>query len=144
MRIHTNLGKTKSMACTPGFIWSQQEAVAYKRRATDEGANFWERNRTRLRFTDCVGSNGGFFASLSHGEISWYSPASYQGCVCSVRKFGDLCGVLPVYFEVIEIPCGGLSDKGKQPWEDSRALHVLPLEVKGGDCSGCPKDTNEV
>ena len=32
--LHTNLRKTKSMVFTPGLIWFQQGAAAYKRRAT--------------------------------------------------------------------------------------------------------------
>ena len=38
--LQKNLGNTKEMACKPGFIWGQQGAAAYKRRATGEGANF--------------------------------------------------------------------------------------------------------
>ena len=34
--LQTNLDKTKDMICMPGFIWGQQGADAYKRRATGE------------------------------------------------------------------------------------------------------------
>ena len=34
--LHTNLIKTKSIVCTPEFVWVQQVAEAYKQRATVE------------------------------------------------------------------------------------------------------------
>ena len=46
--LHTNLSKTKVMICTPEFIWGKQLVEAYKQRATGEGPNFRERNRTRV------------------------------------------------------------------------------------------------
>ena len=46
--LHTNLSKTKVVICTPEFIWGKQVVEAYKRRATGEGPNFWESNRTRV------------------------------------------------------------------------------------------------
>ena len=51
--LQTNLNKTKGVICTPGFIWGQQGAEAYKRKATGEGPTFRERNRTRLRCEEC-------------------------------------------------------------------------------------------
>ena len=53
--LQKNLGKTKEMVCTLGFIWVQQGAEVHKRRATGEGATFWERNRTRVICTECGG-----------------------------------------------------------------------------------------
>ena len=35
--MQTNLGNTKSMVWTPGFIWGQQMTVVYKQRVTGEG-----------------------------------------------------------------------------------------------------------
>ena len=32
--LYTNLGKTKSIACTPGFVWGQLENYTYERRST--------------------------------------------------------------------------------------------------------------
>ena len=46
--LQTNLKKTKAMIYMPGFVYGQQVVEAYKRRATGEGPNFWERNRTRV------------------------------------------------------------------------------------------------
>ena len=43
----TNIGNTKAMVSTPGFVWIQQGTVAYKSRATGEGAMFWEWKKTR-------------------------------------------------------------------------------------------------
>ena len=48
--------KTKAMSCTPGFIWVQQVAEAYNRRAIVEGAAFWERNRIRVSYMECGGT----------------------------------------------------------------------------------------
>ena len=42
-----NLEKTKTMVCTPGFIWGQVRNEAYKLRAMGEGETFWEIKRTR-------------------------------------------------------------------------------------------------
>ena len=51
--IDTNLEKTNAMVCTHMFIWGKWREVAYKQRATGEGANFRERKKTRLIFTEC-------------------------------------------------------------------------------------------
>ena len=48
--IQKNLGNTKAMVFTPGFLWGQQGGAAYKRRATGEGANFREQI---LQLVDC-------------------------------------------------------------------------------------------
>ena len=45
--LQTNLGKTKAMLCTPGFICGKQGDEVYKRRAT-WGGTFWESNRTMV------------------------------------------------------------------------------------------------
>ena len=46
--LQTNLGKTKSMVCTMGFVWVQQVADAYKRQDTVGGPTFRESKRTRV------------------------------------------------------------------------------------------------
>ena len=51
--IYTNLGNTKSMKCTPGFIWGKTGKEAYKRLENGEGANFQERKRTRESWGEC-------------------------------------------------------------------------------------------
>ena len=51
--LQTNLNKTKAMICRPGFIWGQQGAEAYKRRATGEGPKFRERKKTRVSCEEC-------------------------------------------------------------------------------------------
>ena len=53
MGIDYNLEKTKAMVCTPGFIWRKGWETLYKRRATGEGATFWERKKTRVSCTEC-------------------------------------------------------------------------------------------
>ena len=50
-----NLGKTKAMVCTPGFIWGQQRTFFYKRRAMGEGDTFWDRKKTRVICTEYGG-----------------------------------------------------------------------------------------
>ena len=47
--LHTDLNKTKAMICTPGFIWGQHGAEAYKQQFTGDGPTFRERKRTRVR-----------------------------------------------------------------------------------------------
>ena len=32
-----NLGKTKAMVCTQGFVWGEQATASYKQRSTGEG-----------------------------------------------------------------------------------------------------------
>ena len=54
--LQTNLGKTKAMICTPGFIWGQHGAEAYKRRALGEGQNFRESKGTRVSCEVCGGT----------------------------------------------------------------------------------------
>ena len=49
--LNTNLDKTKSMVCTPGYIWWERSKEAYKYRETGEGATFRERKRMRVSFT---------------------------------------------------------------------------------------------
>ena len=51
--LQKNLGKTKAMVCTPGFIWGQQGESEYKKRATGEAANVLERNRNMVIFKEC-------------------------------------------------------------------------------------------
>ena len=46
--LQKNLGKTKSMVCTPGFVWGQQEAAEYKTRAMVEGDTVRYEKRTRV------------------------------------------------------------------------------------------------
>ena len=39
--LETNLENTKTMVCTPGFIWGKWGGQEYKRRVTGEGAMSW-------------------------------------------------------------------------------------------------------
>ena len=41
----TNIGETKSIFCTPVFIWVQQGTVVYKSRVTVEGYRFRKRGK---------------------------------------------------------------------------------------------------
>ena len=40
MGLLKNIGDTKSMVCTPGFIWEQHGTTAYKKREMGEGGKF--------------------------------------------------------------------------------------------------------
>ena len=51
--LQTNLNNTKAVICTPGFIWGQQGAEAYKKRATGEVPTFRERKKTRVSCDEC-------------------------------------------------------------------------------------------
>ena len=68
-----NLYKTKAMIYTPGFIWGQQGAEEYKRQATGEIPNFWERKRTRVNCEVCGGkmaaSSLRHHMEISHGRV---------------------------------------------------------------------------
>ena len=48
MYIDTNMGKTKSMKCMPGFIWAKIGKYAQKRRATGYGSTYQEWKWTRV------------------------------------------------------------------------------------------------
>ena len=39
--LQKNMGDTKAIVFTPGFIWGQQVVEAYKRREIGEGVAFW-------------------------------------------------------------------------------------------------------
>ena len=53
VRLQNNIGKTKAVLCTPGFIWGQLIVKEYKRRATGEEATFREQKKTRVSCEEC-------------------------------------------------------------------------------------------
>ena len=53
MEMGMNLDKTKAMVCTPEFIWGEWGELAYKQKATGEGATFRERNKTIMSCNMC-------------------------------------------------------------------------------------------
>ena len=67
--LHTNLGNTKSVACTSGFIWGQKGASAYKKRVTDEGGGGWDRKQTKIICTECGGTMSAYYLH-HHMDIS--------------------------------------------------------------------------
>ena len=67
--LNKNLSKTKSMVCTPEFVWGQQVVEAYKQRATGEGPTFWQRKRTRVSCEEC-GETKAASTLQHHMEIS--------------------------------------------------------------------------
>ena len=44
----TNLGNTKAMVFTPGFVWGQQGTAAYNRRATGDRGAFLDQKKIRV------------------------------------------------------------------------------------------------
>ena len=52
-----NLGKTKAMVCTPGFIWVQQGEAEYKRQVIGDGVE------------DHRGIGGNIISRLYHGAF---------------------------------------------------------------------------
>ena len=60
----TNIGKTKAMVCTPGFIKGQQGTATYKSIAKGEGGTFQERIKTRVSYEEKRGRM--VASSLSH------------------------------------------------------------------------------
>ena len=51
--LETNLEKTMTMVCTPGFVLHKWGEQAYKQQASGEGLTFWERKRLRVSYTEC-------------------------------------------------------------------------------------------
>ena len=51
--LQTNLGKTKEMMCTTGFIWGKLGVSAYKRSVMEEGATFREQKKIRVSYEEC-------------------------------------------------------------------------------------------
>ena len=51
--LQTNLGKTKAMVCTPGFIWVHKVESLYKRWEMGDVAKFMERDQTRVSYEIC-------------------------------------------------------------------------------------------
>ena len=51
MGLERNLEKTKSLLCTPGYIWGKGSEAAYKLISTGERKSFRERKRVRLSCT---------------------------------------------------------------------------------------------
>ena len=51
--IETNLEKTKSLVCTPGYIWGKWSKAVYKHRANEAGATFRDRKRDRVSCSAC-------------------------------------------------------------------------------------------
>ena len=50
--LQTNLGKTKEMVCTTGFIWGKLGVSAYKRSVMEEGATFREQKKIRVSYKE--------------------------------------------------------------------------------------------
>ena len=68
--LQTDLGNTKAMICTVGFILGQQVAESYSWRATGEEPTFREREITRVTYEVCR-ENGRLFSATSYGEKKW-------------------------------------------------------------------------
>ena len=51
--LEKNLENTKTMVCTPGFIWGKWGACSYKRQVTGEGYMFQYQNRLWVSWAEC-------------------------------------------------------------------------------------------
>ena len=71
--IHTNLGKTKSITCTPVFIWGHLGKDAYKRWDTGKITTFREREQVRVICDECgitmTDSSLSNYKEIIHGRI---------------------------------------------------------------------------
>ena len=134
--LQTNLNKTKDMICTMGYIWVQQGAEAYKRRATGEGPTFWERKRTRVHCKEC----GETMAASS----LWHHMERAHGILLpQVRGVDVRGGGLEVYnlsfpriLKLVDCPVEGFPAKAKKTVKAKGTLYVSSLEIKGGHIAG--------
>ena len=71
--LEMNLKKTRSMVCTPVFIWGKIREEAYKRRATGEGSDVSGEEMDEGKFIRVWGFSGGsslrHHMEISHGII---------------------------------------------------------------------------
>ena len=80
------------MLCTPGFVWGQQGAALYKRRATGEGGTFWERNKNRVISEECKGEMAASYL-CHHMDIT-------HGIVMPQNRGVDIGGGVPETYRV--------------------------------------------
>ena len=71
----------------------------------------------------------------------WDSHATESGGRYRRRGTGYICGVLPMGVEMGGMFGRQVTKKGKQPRKNLRTLHVLSLEVEGGNPTGGPEAT---
>ena len=116
VELQTNLGNTKAMVCTPGFIWVQQGNEVYKRRATGEGANFGsERESGQVLWS--AGRQWRRSPSVTPWIVHTEYSCNITGCRRWQRRTKDIQGVFYVGTEVGGVPGRRMPSKGKQPRE---------------------------
>ena len=103
------------MICTPGFIWGQQGAEAYKQRATGEGPTFWERKRTRIICEVCGGT-------MAASSLRYHMERAHGRVLPQVRSVDFGGGGLEVYkvpfpriLKLVDCPVEGCLAKEKNP-----------------------------
>ena len=85
MGLAKNLEKTKTMVYNPGFIWGKWGELAYKRRATGEGATFRDRKKTRV-------SCATFGVSVAASYLKANMTRSHGICVPQMREVDEVGG----------------------------------------------------
>ena len=103
MGLKTNLGKTKVMVCTPGFIWGKRGELVYKRLARREGETFRYRKKTRVSCTMCG-------VTVAEYYLKTNTERSHGICVPQTRGADELGGgpyTYAVYFPRVlqEVKC---------------------------------------
>ena len=53
MGLETNLKNSKTIVCTPGYIWGNCGEHAYTRRETGEGEKYRDRNMLQVSYAEC-------------------------------------------------------------------------------------------
>ena len=101
--LQMNLGETKVMVFTPGFIWRRQSEAAYKRLETLDGEMFRERNRARLSGEVCRAMM--LELLLCHNmEITHCKIFSHTHGVDIVGAGADMC-VISLPFVLMLVTC---------------------------------------
>ena len=130
-----NLGETKTMTCTPGFVWGQLGQDACKRRSTGEGTTFWERKRTRVSCREC-GTTMAASSLRNHMERTHgRSLAQTQEVDTGVGGGGCMVS-FPRVLPSVACPVEGLIGEGSHTGQATGALHVQALEIPSGDPAG--------
>ena len=113
--LHKNLGRTKKMVFTTRLIWVQQGVAAYKRRATGEGATFWQRKITKVSCTECGGtmaeSSLCHHMEISHGIVLPHTRREDVGGGSSETYVVSLLRIL----KSVECPVEGCSSRANNP-----------------------------
>ena len=113
--LQKNLGKIKAMVFTPGFIWVQQGPATYMRRATGEGATFWEIKKTRVICAERRGKMA--VSSLCHHTERSHSIVlpHTRGVDIGGRGSKNYVVSFPLILKLVEYLVEGCTERAKKP-----------------------------